>query len=111
MFFSLSSLAGNLFDESDVLDWLLGQLSSDAIEEVTGSMLHRLVAESKNLAVLFCKYVGYVVIALTHTCYLLKHYAPSNNAPPETATPSTSTKPKSFMPVDRVKGLARETKF
>jgi len=46
---------GDLRDEMDVLKWLLHQKESDEIEDVTSEMLGRLVKESKNLAVLFCK--------------------------------------------------------
>ncbi|TRY76604.1 hypothetical protein TCAL_03494 [Tigriopus californicus] len=44
---------GNLIDENEVLDWLLGQVHSDSIEEITGTMLDRLIQESRHLVVLF----------------------------------------------------------
>ena len=53
-------------------------------------MLERLIAESRNLVVLFCKYLGYIVIALTHTCYLLKNYKPAPAAT-LTADPNLTT--------------------
>ena len=63
-------------EETDVLEWLFNQVESSEIEEVTATMLERLISESKHLVVLFCKYLGYIIIALTHTCYLLKNYKP-----------------------------------
>ena len=76
---------GNLLDAQNTLQWLLSQADSASIEEVTGTMMDKLIKETKHLVVLFCKYIGYAIIALTHTCYLLKHY---------TSTPSQhSTNP------------------
>ena len=72
-------------DAQNTLQWLLSQADSASIEEVTGTMMDKLIKETKHLVVLFCKYIGYAIIALTHTCYLLKHY---------TSTPSQhSTNP------------------
>lgn len=42
-------------DEDEILQWLLGQLESDEIEDVTDEMLDKLIKEGKTLAVLFCK--------------------------------------------------------
>jgi len=77
---------GNLLDAQNTLQWLLSQADSASIEEVTGTMMDKLIKETKHLVVLFCKYIGYAIIALTHTCYLLKHYTStpsqhSNNPP------------------------------
>lgn len=46
---------GDLTDEDEILHWLLGQLESDEIEDVTDEMLDKLVKEGKTIAVLFCK--------------------------------------------------------
>lgn len=43
--------------EEDVLKWLLHQLESDEIEDVTDEMLDMLIAKVPHLAVLFCKSV------------------------------------------------------
>ena len=67
-------------DAQSTLQWLLSQADDDSIEEVTGTMMDKLIKETKHLVVLFCKYIGYAIIALTHTCFLLKHY---------TSTPSS----------------------
>eukprot|EP00094_Tigriopus_californicus_P003633 TCALIF_03495-PA protein Name:"Protein of unknown function" AED:0.42 eAED:0.43 QI:16/0/0/1/0.4/0.33/6/0/400 len=45
-------LKGNLIDENEVLDWLLGQVHSDSIEEITGTMLDRLIQESRHLVMI-----------------------------------------------------------
>ncbi|GAB6029507.1 protein disulfide-isomerase precursor [Chamberlinius hualienensis] len=44
---------GDLSDEAAVLEWLIYQLTSDEIEDVTDEMLDKLIADSKQLAVLF----------------------------------------------------------
>ncbi|XP_037908220.1 uncharacterized protein LOC119649874 isoform X6 [Hermetia illucens] len=44
---------GDLMDEDEILQWLLGQLESDEIEDVTDEMLDKLIKEGKTLAVLF----------------------------------------------------------
>ena len=41
--------------EEQVLDWLIHQVESDEIEDVTDEMLDMLIKRSKHLAVLFCK--------------------------------------------------------
>ena len=58
-------------------------------------MLERLVRDSRHLVVLFCKYVAYAIIALTHTCYLIKNYGPGEQY-------------SKFLPADRVRGMALE---
>ena len=77
---------GNLLDAQSTLQWLLSQVDEDSIEEVTGTMMEKLIKDTKHLVVLFCKYIGYAIIALTHTCFLLKHYTStsshSNTQPP-----------------------------
>ena len=47
--------AGDLTVEEQVLDWLIHQVESDEIEDVTDEMLDMLIKRSKHLAVLFCK--------------------------------------------------------
>lgn len=47
---------GDLEEEDEFLEWLVEQLEKDEIEDVTDEMLDKLIAEGKNLAVLFCKY-------------------------------------------------------
>ncbi|XP_050304237.1 uncharacterized protein LOC126741733 isoform X4 [Anthonomus grandis grandis] len=44
---------GDLEEEDDFLQWLVDQLEKDEIEDVTDEMLDKLIAEGKNLAVLF----------------------------------------------------------
>ena len=46
---------GDLTKEDQVLAWLIEQLESDEIEEVTNEMLNMLVQNNQQLAVLFCK--------------------------------------------------------
>ena len=58
-------------------------------------MLGRLIRDSRNLVVIFCKYLAYALIALTHTCYLIKNYSPDEL--------------KKFLPLKNVKGMASET--
>jgi hypothetical protein len=99
-FHVLIFFSGNLLDDTDALSWLKTQTASDSIEEVTPIVLAKLIGDSRHLAVLFCKYLGYVVIALSHTCYLLRHYCP-----PE----SRARQEKMYMPANRVRGLAMES--
>ncbi|CAB4068818.1 unnamed protein product [Lepeophtheirus salmonis] len=44
---------GQLMDGPTVLQWIVNQVDAENIEEVTGTMLHRLVKNSKRLVVLF----------------------------------------------------------
>ncbi|XP_044009391.1 uncharacterized protein LOC122853163 isoform X2 [Aphidius gifuensis] len=44
---------GDVQNEDKILEWLLGQLEKDEIEDVTDEMLNRLVKEGKTIAVLF----------------------------------------------------------
>ncbi|XP_065578951.1 uncharacterized protein LOC136039286 isoform X4 [Artemia franciscana] len=44
---------GDLMNEERVLEWLLHQVASDEIEDVTDEMLDKLIAQSPHLAVLF----------------------------------------------------------
>ena len=47
---------GDLHNEEEVLAWLIEQLHSDEIEDVTDEMLDKLIKESNHLAVLFCEW-------------------------------------------------------
>jgi len=68
------AVSGNLLDSGSVLTWLLNHSSGEGgLDEVSGTVMDRLVREARNLVVLFCKYAGYVAIALVHTCFLVKH--------------------------------------
>lgn len=122
--------AGNLFDDSKVLEWILEQSSDDNISELTSNMIEKLVREAKNVVVLFCKYAGYMLIAITHTCYMLRHYSGTTTA---TAVVTTTRhqqmyddvtgdlilngdvimmaeqRPATYIPADRVKGMAMES--
>ena len=66
--------SGDLMDGAEALKWMLTHLESAEIEEVSNSMLGRLIRDTRNIVVIFCKYIAYAVIALTHTCYLIKNY-------------------------------------
>lgn len=50
----LNILSGDLNNEEKVLEWLIHQVESDEIEDVTDEMLDMLIQRSKHLAVLFC---------------------------------------------------------
>jgi len=86
---------GSLEDEEPVLAWLLTHLEAAEIEEVSNSALGRLIKEVRNLVVIFCKYCAYAIIALTHTCYLIKNYGPDDV--------------RKYLPPQTVRGLASET--
>ncbi|KAI5646564.1 thioredoxin-like domain-containing protein [Phthorimaea operculella] len=44
---------GDLENEDEILEWLVGQLEKDEIEDVTDEMLDRLIKDGKTVAVLF----------------------------------------------------------
>lgn len=46
---------GDLHKEQEVLAWLIEQLHTDEIEDITDEMLDKLIRESNHLAVLFCE--------------------------------------------------------
>lgn len=46
---------GDLANEEQVLAWLVDQLASDMIEDITDEMLDKLIKKTTHLAVLFCK--------------------------------------------------------
>lgn len=45
-------------EEDDILQWLLGHLEDDEIEDVDEDTLERMVKEGKTLAVLFCRFLN-----------------------------------------------------
>ena len=51
---------GDLANEEQVLAWLVDQLASDMIEDITDEMLDKLIKKTSHLAVLFCKLRKYV---------------------------------------------------
>jgi len=86
---------GSLLDGELVHPWLLSHLESSQIEEASPSLLGKLMREARSLVVVFCKYTAYAIIALTHTAYLIKNYAPDEL--------------KKFLPPQNVRGMASET--
>jgi len=112
---------GNLMDDSETLSFLLEQADSATVEEVTGAMLAKMVADVRGLAAIFCKYSGYAAIALAHTCYILKHYSPpavavaTSTEPGAAAAAAASGMPPlpaadSYLPPERVKGASHEAR-
>ena len=61
---------GDLANEEQVLAWLIEQLSSDMIEDVTDEMLDKLIKKSAHLAVLFCKSI--FTTNLLHSEFLVR---------------------------------------
>ena len=53
-------------------------------------MMEKLIKDTKHLVVLFCKYIGYAIIALTHTCFLLKHYTSTSPTPRSNNQPAAN---------------------
>ena len=114
---------GNIFDDVKALAWILDQADNDSIEELTSPMIEKMIREAKNFVVLFCKYAGYMLIAITHTCYMLRHYTGSTTATSVVETHRNNNlqngdilshnyveqKPDTFLPPERVKGLAMDT--
>ena len=91
----MSSISGEILDGEESLKWMMTHLESAEIEEVSNSMLGRLIRDTRNIVVIFCKYIAYAIIALTHTCYLIKNYAPDDI--------------KKYLPPQTVRGMASET--
>lgn len=52
---------GDLANEEQVLAWLIEQLASDTIEDITDEMLDKLIKKSAHLAVLFCKSINQII--------------------------------------------------
>ena len=108
-------ISGNILDETAALQWILSQSEEDSIEELTGSMLDKLITQTRNLVVLFCKYIGYALIAVMHTCYLLRHYGnkpiihANQNDERDNYEPVNPIQDGQYIPVDKVKGFAMET--
>ncbi len=96
-------------------------------------MIEKLVRTAKNVVVLFCKYAGYILIAFTHTCYMLRHYTGTTTSSASTVVTTSEhmeqliddltgeavpngnilvttaeQKPSTYLPPNKVKGLAME---
>ena len=105
---------GNIMDETETLQWILSQSEEDSIEELTGSMLDKLITQTRNLVVLFCKYIGYALIAIMHTCYLLRHYGNKqivSNQSDDSRMNLEQVNPivdGHYIPVEKVRGYAME---
>lgn len=56
--FYFFSRVGDLYEEQDILNWLLTQKdpTGDVIDEVEGEALMKTIEEAEALAVYFCKY-------------------------------------------------------
>lgn len=48
---------GDLTKETEVLEWLIMQTTSDEIEDVTDKVLQHMIKKTHELAVLFCKFL------------------------------------------------------
>ncbi len=48
-------LAGDLNNENEILGWLIHQMKSDEIEEVTDEMLQKLIESFDKVAVVVCE--------------------------------------------------------
>jgi len=83
---------GNLKEEAAIEEWINTQIKNN--EKKKAYDLMSFINESKNLLVIFCKYTAYGIIALTHTCFLLKNF--------------TSHEYKNVLPKEKLKGLASE---
>lgn len=49
---------GNLSNEDEVLGWLIHQMKSDEIEEITDEMLVKIIEENKHVVVVVCEYLN-----------------------------------------------------
>jgi len=81
-----------LKEEAAIEEWINTQIKNN--EKKKAYDLMSFINESKNLLVIFCKYTAYGIIALTHTCFLLKNF--------------TSHEYKNVLPKEKLKGLASE---
>lgn len=105
---------GNILDETAALQWILSQSEEDSIEELTGTMLDKLIKQTRHLVVLFCKYIGYALIAVMHTCYLLRHYGTKNvNSQSDEIVQENNPMASvlvdgHYIPVEKVRGYAME---
>lgn len=69
---------GDLKNEEKVLEWVLHQVSSDQIEEVSNAMLEKLIQNNRQLAVVFGKYndiwstlyISYFILYICILCLL-----------------------------------------
>jgi hypothetical protein len=55
-----SMFDGDLAVEEKVLEWLIHNVESDEIEDVTDEMLDTLIRKSSHLAVLFCRFCSFL---------------------------------------------------
>jgi len=67
-----SKYKGSLSSESELSAWMSGQ--TDPPEEDLDQNLGSVIQENMHIVIVFCRYIAYVIIALTHTCYLIKNY-------------------------------------
>ena len=51
----ITKITGELGNSNEVLGWLIHQMKTDEIEEVTDEMLKMLVDTNPHVAVIFCK--------------------------------------------------------
>lgn len=58
---------GDLSNEEQVLDWLIEQINSDSIEEVTDKILESLVEKNQHVAVIFCGYTLLPATCIIHS--------------------------------------------
>jgi len=86
-------LKGNLKEEAVIEEWINTQIKNNEKKKATYDLMS-FIKESKNLLVIFCKYTAYGIIALTHTCFLLKNF--------------TSNEYRNNLPKEKLKGLASE---
>lgn len=93
-----------MHDENEVQEWLMAEASSSSIEEMTGPFLYTMIRQSMHVVVVFCKYLGYVVIAITHTCFILRHLHIDKTA---SAGGSVSLD-RGYLAAEVVRGLANE---
>jgi len=84
---------GNLLEEAEIAKWIEQQLETSS-EMAPLNDLTSLINEMKNVLIVLCKYIAYGIIALTHTCFLLKNF--------------TSHDYKNVLPKEKLKGLASE---
>jgi len=62
---------GDHYSELELKQWIFSNIDST---RSNFEDFESLIENNMQLVVFFCKYIAYGVIALTHTCYLLKNY-------------------------------------
>jgi hypothetical protein len=70
-FLGILIILGDLYEEQDILNWLLTQKdpSGDIIDEVNGEELLAKIHESEALAVYFCKTTFYSKLPSIRVCH------------------------------------------